>query len=86
MEPKTAPTAPVMACSVRKLPNRSFDVDVMTCGQCKGKLLVVATIDSPDAVAAMLRHLGLDPDPNPDPTTTRSEGGPQLEHAFDYGA
>ena len=54
--------------------------------QCKGKLRTVAKVDSPDAVAAMLRHLGLDQDPNPDPTTVANECGPQLELAFDFGA
>ena len=52
----------------------------MTCAQCKGKLCVVAKVDNPDAVAAMLRHLG-----QPDPTKMRSEVGPQLELAFDFG-
>ena len=41
--------------------------------QCKGKLRVVAKVDNPDAVAAMLRHLGLDQDPNPDPKTVANE-------------
>ena len=66
--------------------SRIFAIDVMTCAQCKGKLRIVAKVDNPDAVAAMLRHLGLDRDPNPDPTTVANECGPQLELAFDFGA
>ena len=66
--------------------SRIFAIDVMTCAQCKGKLRMVAKVDNPDAVAAMLRHLGLDQDPNPDPTTMAYECGPQLELAFDFGA
>ena len=66
--------------------SRIFAIDVMTCAQCKGKLRMVAKVDNPDAVAAMLRHLGLDQDPNPDPTTVANECGPQLELAFDFGA
>ena len=54
--------------------------------QYKGKLRMVAKVDNPGAVAAMLRHLGLDRDPNPDPTTVANECGPQLELAFDFGA
>ena len=46
--------------------------------QCKGKLRVVAKVENPDAVAAMLRNLGLDRDPNPDPKTMANECGPQL--------
>ena len=49
---------------------RIFAIDVTTCAQCKGKLRVVAKVDNPGAVAAMLRHLGLDTDPNPDPDPT----------------
>jgi hypothetical protein len=66
--------------------SRIFAIDVMTCAQCKGKLRIVAKVDNPDAVAAMLRHLGLDQDPNPDPTTVAYECSPQLELAFDFGA
>ena len=54
--------------------------------QCKGKLRVVANVDNPGAVAAMLQHLGLDQDPNPDPTTMAYECSPQLELAFNFGA
>ena len=35
--------------------------------QCKGKRRIVAKVDSADAVAAMLRHLGLDKRPKPRP-------------------
>ena len=47
---------------------------------------MVAKVDNPGAVAAMLRHLGLGRDPNPDPKTLANECGPQLELAFDFGA
>ena len=47
---------------------------------------MVAKVDNPGAVAAMLRHLGLDQDPNPDPKTVANKCGPQLELAFDFGA
>ena len=46
----------------------------------------MAIVDNPDAVAAMLRHLGLDQDPNPDPKTEANECGPQLALEFDFGA
>jgi hypothetical protein len=54
--------------------------------QLKDKLRIVAKVDKPNAVAAMLRHLGLDQDPNPDPTKVANECGPQLELAFDFAA
>ena len=65
---------------------RIFAIDVMTCAQCTGKLRMVAKVDDPDAVAARMRHLGLDRDPNPAPKTVANECGPQLELAFDFGA
>ena len=40
---------------------------------------MVAKVDNPGAVAAMLRHPGLDQDPNPDPTTLANECGPKLD-------
>jgi len=37
---------------------RSFDVDVMQCPKCQGRLRVVAVITERDAVRRMLSHLG----------------------------
>ena len=42
--------------------------------QCKGKLRIVAKVDNPGAVAAMLRHLGLDKRPKPRP----NDGGERV--------
>jgi hypothetical protein len=61
-------------------------VDIMTCAPCQGRLRVVARVDNPDAVHAMLRHLGLLYDPEPDRPTRRRNDEPQLEFAYDFGA
>ena len=50
------------------------------------RLRVVAKVDNPDAVHAMLRHLGLLDDPQPDRQGQYREDEPQLEHAYDFGA
>ncbi len=65
---------------------RVFLVDIMTCAPCQGRLRVVARVDNPDAVHAMLRHLGLLYDPEPDRPTRRRNDEPQLEFAYDFGA
>ena len=63
-----------------------FLVDILTCSQCQGRLRVVAKVDNPDAVHAMLRHLGLLDDPQPDRQRLYRDDEPQLELAYDFGA
>jgi len=58
----------------------------MTCAPCQGRLRVVARVDNPDAVHAMLRHLGLLYDPEPDRAVQNRDREPQLELAYDFGA
>ena len=65
---------------------RVFLVDILTCSQCQGRLRVVAKVDNPDAVHAMLRHLGLFDDPQPDRQRLYREDEPLLELAYDFGA
>ena len=50
------------------------------------RLRIVAKVDNPDAVHAMLRHLGMLDDPQPDRQGPYREDEPQLELAYDFGA
>ena len=44
---------------------RAFEVDVLSCGRCGGRLRLIATILDPGAIRALLRSLGL-PTETPD--------------------
>jgi len=47
---------------------RAFDLDVLACPRCGGRLRLLATIDDPQVVLRLLAHLGLPTDPlRPDP-------------------
>ncbi|MBN4050210.1 hypothetical protein JYT28_00480 [Desulfobulbus sp. AH-315-M07] len=45
------------------LMRRTFAIDVLACDQCGGRLRLIATIESPTAIRAILEHLGLPSDP-----------------------
>ena len=42
---------------------RVFDLDVLTCPRCGGRMSVIATIEAADVLQKILRHLGLPTDP-----------------------
>ena len=42
-----------------QLMQRAFDVDVLVCRACGGRLQLIATILDPETIRAMLRSLGL---------------------------
>ncbi len=42
-----------------QLLERVFGVDVLACTRCQGRMKVLACLEKPDAVRAILRHLGL---------------------------
>ena len=42
---------------------RAFDVDVLACPRCGGRLRLVAAIDDPHVIRQILTHLGLPADP-----------------------
>jgi hypothetical protein len=65
---------------------RVFLVDILTCSQCQGRLRIVAKVDNPDAVEAMLRHLGLLYHPEPDREASHRDHEPQLAFTYDFGA
>ena len=51
-----------------QLMQRAFGVDVLGCPRCAGRLRLVATVDDPYAIRAILESLGLPADvPQPDP-------------------
>jgi hypothetical protein len=53
-----------------QLMQRAYGADVLQC-ECGGRLRFVACITKPEAITAILRHLGL-PDTPPQPTPARS--------------
>jgi hypothetical protein len=62
------------------LMRRVFDLDVLACPRCGGRLRVIATVQDPAVVRAILAHLGLAPAPiaparpRPRPSTPRPPG------------
>jgi len=47
---------------------RAFGVDVLACPRCAGRLRLVATVDDPQIIRAILESLGLPAEvPPPDP-------------------
>jgi len=69
----TSPGRPAPGASPRHwawahLMRRAFDVDVLACPRCGGRLRLVAAIDDPHVIREILTHLGLPADPpRPDP-------------------
>jgi hypothetical protein len=50
------------------LMRHAFDIDVLACPRCGGRLRLVATIEAPRVIRAILAHLGLPAEvPQPDP-------------------
>ena len=48
---------------------RVFGVDVLVCPRCAGRLRLLATVDDPRAIRAILESLGLPAEvPQPDPS------------------
>jgi hypothetical protein len=62
------------------LMRRVFDIDVLACPRCGGRLRLVATIENPAAIRRILSHLGL-PTTLPEPTPARS---PPEADSFPY--
>jgi hypothetical protein len=50
---------------------RTFEIDVLACPDCGGRLRLLATIEHPEVIAKILKHLKLPVDP-PEPTSARS--------------
>ncbi len=67
---------------------RSFDVDVLQCPTCKGRLRVLAVIPEREPVRRILAHLGLLPDAPPvararDPTDDQEDVEPSGQLALE---
>ena len=51
-----------------QLMQRAFGVDVLACPRCAGRLRLMATVEDPHAIRAILESLGLPAEvPHPDP-------------------
>jgi len=48
-----------------RLLKRVFDLDVERCGQCGGKMRIIAAIEEPAVIERILTHLGLSAQPPP---------------------
>jgi uncharacterized protein YbaR (Trm112 family) len=60
------------------LMRRVFALDVLACPRCGGRLRVIATVQDPAVVRAILAHLGLAPGPD-------SPGPAQPDHTAATG-
>ena len=61
---------------------RSFEIDVLACPECGGRLRLLATIEDP-AIKKILSHLGIATE-CPRPTPARSP--PETAEFFDFGS
>jgi hypothetical protein len=62
---------------------RSFEIDVLACPECGGRLRLLATIESPAVVRKILSHLGI-PAECPRPAAARPP--PQATGLCDFGS
>ena len=56
-----------------RLLKRVFDLDVERCGQCGGKMRIIAAIEEPAVIERILTHLGLSAQPPPRAPARRVE-------------
>ena len=56
-----------------RLLKRVFDLDVERCGQCGGKMRIIAAIEDPAVIERILTHLGLSAQPPPRAPARRVE-------------
>jgi hypothetical protein len=59
---------------------RAFDLDVLRCPRCAGRMELIATIDAPAVIQRILAHLGLpgareDPQEDPRPPLPLTAAG-----------
>ena len=53
---------------------RAFQLDVLACPRCGGRMRLIATIEDPRVIRQILAHLGL-PTEGPDPCPSRPPPG-----------
>jgi hypothetical protein len=62
-----------------QLMHRAFEIDVLACPRCGGRLRLVTTVTDPHVIHAILTHLGLPPEvPHPDPPQPPPAEPPRL--------
>lgn len=66
---------------------RAFDLDVLRCPRCAGRMELIATIDAPAVIQRILAHLGLpgareDPREDPRPPLPRPRQEPSSPHSL----
>jgi uncharacterized protein YbaR (Trm112 family) len=67
------------------LMRRAFEIDVLACPRCGGRLRLIATVEDPRGIRRILTHLGLPPEASsPDPS--RSPPGPTADLVCDTRA
>jgi hypothetical protein len=54
------------------LMRRAFDLDVLACPRCGGRMRLLATIEDPQVIRTILAHLGPSRGPRPQPTPVPS--------------
>jgi hypothetical protein len=58
---------------------RAFEIDVLACPKCGGRMELIATIEEPTVVRKILAHLGLSTAlPEARPARPPPDDGPQL--------
>ncbi|MBI4609737.1 MAG: transposase [Candidatus Rokubacteria bacterium] len=67
------------------LMRRAFEIDVLACPRCGGRLRLIATIDDPRVIRRILAHLGL-PIEAPSPDPSRPPPGPTADLFCDTAA
>jgi len=55
---------------------RAFQIDVLRCPRCEGRMKVLAAINDPEVAQKILRHLGLPAEP---PSCAPARAPPELE-------
>ncbi len=74
-ERTAAPTARHWAWAA--LMRRAFDIDVLACPRCAGRLRLIATIEDPDAIRAILAAVAVSRELTGPSATIRRAAGPQ---------
>jgi len=79
MPPPSMRTVPRSTLNWAAALKRVWGIDIFECVRCGGRLTILAFIEKPSAVKAILDHLGLPSIPLP---LTKARGPPQLALAW----